>query len=413
MECYNMKNRILVHLPHIQGNQIIYHYEVEGIWSEAFRMENTFSVVYSIDITSVPFSVAIVPLLANILPIAWVYDAEIIVPSCDRDFYNCIADVKKGYCDMYPMMNFGGILSVDRIEENLVDEQSGSCAFFSGGVDAFNTLTQHISEKPTLITLCGADIALEDEAGWNRVENHLEETCNEFGLDFVTVKTSFRDFLREGVLGSIVRNSGDGWWHGFQHGIGIICHAAPVMYALGKKTAYFASSFTAADKGRVTCASDPTIDNYVRFCGCNIVHDGYEFTRQMKIHNITQFSKESGKRIPLRVCWESTGGSNCCNCEKCWRTILGLYAEGVSPENYGFHYSMKQLSTISKKMKSGRNPMFSSLRYQPIQSSMQNNIEKEELPKPIRWFYNIDLKKYDTVKLYRRIWRKILYYIRN
>ena len=314
---------------------------------------------------------------------------------------------------MYPMMNFGGMFTVDLIEDNSMDVQSGVCAFFSGGVDAFNTLTQHISENPTLITLWGADVALEDKKGWNRIKNHLEETCNEFELNYVTVRTSFRDFLSEGVLGAIVRNSGDGWWHGFQHGIGIICHAAPAMYALGKKTAYFASSFTAYDKGRVTCASDPTIDNYVRFCGCNIVHDGYEFTRQMKIHNITHFSKKSGKKISLRVCWESTGGSNCCSCEKCWRTILGLYAEGVSPENYGFHYSAQQLSAISKKMKRGRNPMFSSLRYQPIQDRMQNNIGKEDLPTQIRWFYNVDLKKYDTVKLYRRIWRKILSYVRK
>ena len=92
---------------------------------------------------------------------------------------------------------------------------------------------------------------------------------------------------------------------------------------------------------------------------------------------------------------------------------MGLYAEGVSPEDYGFHYSAQQLSAIAKKMKSGRNPMFSSLRYQPIQNSMRNNIEKEDLPTQIRWFYNVDLIKYDTVKLYRRIWRKILPYVRK
>ncbi len=408
-----MKNIIRVHLPHIQENRIEYYYEVEGTWKEAFQLEKTFSVAYSMDISFVPPSVAVVPLLANILPIAWVYDAEIIVPSCDKDFYDCIEEVKQGYRDMYPRMNFGGTLTVDQIEENPVKNQSGTCAFFSGGVDAFNTLTKHISEKPTLITLWGADVDLTDETGWNRVKEHLEETCKEFELDYVMIKTGFRDFLHEGVLGAVVRESGDGWWHGFQHGIGIISHAAPIMYALGKKTVYFASSFTIADKGRVTCASDPSIDNYVRFCGCNIIHDGYEFNRQMKIHNITQFTKKSGKRISLRVCWESMGGSNCCNCEKCWRTILGLYAECVSPEEYGFHYSSQQLAMIAKKMKSGRNPMFSSLRYQPIQNSMRRNIKKEDLPTQIQWFYSEDLKKYDKIKLYRRIWRRILHYARR
>lgn len=51
----------------------------------------------------------------------------------------------------------------------------------------------------------------------------------------------------------------------------------------------------------------------------------------------------------MRVCWESTGGSNCCNCEKCWRTILALYAEGENSREYGFDYTDKQLNQLAKK----------------------------------------------------------------
>ena len=405
-------NKIIIQLPEIENQKITYSYDVLGEWNEAFNNSNEFFIEYSCDLSSLPLGVAIVPLLANILPISWVYDAEIVAPICDEDFYNSINDFKKGYIDMYPTMNFGGKLTVEKIEKNIVDKQNGCAAFFSGGVDAFNTLTQHFEEKPSLITLWGADVKLEDVKGFENVENHLRKTATDFGVDYFVVKTSFRKFLNESVLDKKVELSGDGWWHGFQHGIGIISHSTPLMFALGKKTVYFASSFTAEGKGMVTCASDPTIDNFVRFCGCNVVHDGYEFNRQMKIHNITQFSKNTGKTIPLRVCWESTGGSNCCNCEKCWRTIMGIYAEGENPHDYGFEYSDEQFSKLSKRLRYSGDKMLESSRrlltYKPIQDSMRKNNNKNDLPKSIRWFYDVDINKLGK----RPIWMKIYYKLR-
>ncbi len=80
--------------------------------------------------------------------------------------------------------------------------------------------------------------------------------------------------------------SGDGWWHGFQHGIQVIGHAAPITCLMGKSTVYFASSFTSKEKGIITCASDPTIDNHLRFCQVKVVHDGYEFDRQDKVRDL-------------------------------------------------------------------------------------------------------------------------------
>jgi hypothetical protein len=245
------------------------------------------------------------------------------------------------------------------------------------------------------------------------VESHLKETTREFNTDFVTIKSCFRRFLDEGILTKAVDKSGDGWWHGFQHGIGIISHAAPAMYALGKNTVYFASSFTAADKGKVTCASDPTIDNFVKFCGCNVVHDGYEYTRQMKIYNITQFAKRTGMHIPLRVCWESSGGSNCCNCEKCWRTILGIYAEGFDPREFGFKYDDNQLKHLAQKIRYSEDKMFSSLRYAPIQNAMRANTEKNNLPTQIRWFYDADINKLNELSFGRKVLKKGINYARK
>lgn len=39
----------------------------------------------------------------------------------------------------------------------------------------------------------------------------------------------------------------------------------------------------------------------------------------------------------LRVCWEWVLSRNCGNCEKCFRTIAGLVAEGVDPNHCNFN----------------------------------------------------------------------------
>lgn len=405
-----MKNEIIVNSIKNDGHKIKYYYSVAGEWTNVFNLNDEFFVEYSCDVSSVPDSIAIIPFLANLLPMAWICDAQINVPVCDRDFYYSIPKFKKGYIDMYPMMNFKGSVNAEKIEKNSLKKDNGSMAFFSGGVDAFNTLVCHADEHPTLITLWGADIKFEDEIGWNRVEKHLKDTAEEFNVDFVTVKSSFRKFLKEGALSKLVAQSGDGWWHGFQHGVGIISHSAPAAFAMGKSCIYFASSFTAAEKGKVTCASDPTIDNYIEFSNVRVFHDGYEFTRQMKIRNIINFSKKHKKNISLRVCWSSSGGSNCCNCEKCWRTVLGIYSEGEDPRKYGFDYTEDHFKKWAKIMKLSDDKMLSELRYGAIQEAIHKNRKLREIPKELRWFYKTDknkLGKHPVISKINRIKSKL------
>ncbi len=406
-------NRITVGVPVVNGNTVEYKYVINGDWQDAFRERESFRIDYSIDICNVPAEILLIPLMVNILPISWVCDAEIVVPICDEDFYNSISDIKRGYKNMYPMLSLNGKMTVKALEKNDIQSEDGSAMFFSGGVDAFCTLIRHKNEKPTLITLWGSDIKFDDTAGWAKVNSHSIEVSNTFDVDYIAVKSGFRRFLDEGFLSQKVKNSGDGWWHGFQHGIGIIGHAAPIMYALGKKKVYIASSFTATDKGKVTCASDPSIDNYVRFSGMSVIHDGYELTRQDKIKLITQFSCETGIKVPLRVCWESKGGSNCCHCEKCWRTILGIYAMGADPKEFGFNYS--SLREVGKEIKLNRAKIgkYKEARYKPIWTAIRNNYSIWSIDPGLRWFYLSKFSELETGSKFERICRKVSEKIRH
>ena len=162
-----------------------------------------------------------------------------------------------------------------------------------------------------------------------------------------------------------------------------------------KSTVYFASSFTVAEKGKITCASDPTIDNFVKFGCTHIVHDGYEFDRQDKVHNITEFSERTGINIPLRVCWQSTGGRNCCQCEKCWRTILEIIAEGKNAQDFDFKYTQSDLKNFHKLYYDKKNiPDYRrDSVYSETQKLMRKNLNCSDLPKELQWFYKTDIKK--------------------
>ena len=112
---------------------------------------------------------------------------------------------------------------------------------------------------------------------------------------------------------------------------------------------YIASSYCLED-GTVRCASDPSIDNYVRFGKCHVVHDGFEFSRQDKLHNIVQFCQKNNTKMKLHVCWETQKGSNGCFCEKCYCTMAGLIVEGANPEEYGFEDVKTALTDMKRKV---------------------------------------------------------------
>lgn len=381
------------------GSRIAYRYMVSGEWKKYFHLQEEFFIEYSEPVDGVPESISVIPLLVNILPIAWVHDAEIIVREVDKDFYEHIENIKQGYIDMFPRIEFNGRLSAEQIVNNSYTPTEATATFFSGGVDAFSTLITHIEEKPTLITLNGSDIQLGNTEGWEKVYNHAVASAKEFDCKNLFITSSFRKFLNEGLLTkSIQSRSGENWWHGFQHGIGLIGHAAPYAYLHKLKAVYIASSFTIQEKGIVTCASDPSIDNYVHVASCPTIHDGYEFSRQAKIHRICEYKKATGKKFSLRVCWESSGGGNCCVCEKCYRTIMGIAVETEDPHEYGFLFDDSLYQKIEFDIK--HNVFFDTIFLRKywieLQEVFRKNAAVLKKRKQLEWILDVDFANKDV-----------------
>lgn len=377
--------RLTIDAVKIFTRRIVIEYSVQGDWKKVFNFGVEFFVEYSEDISRTPKDIAVIPFLCNVLPIAWVFDAEIVVDELDYDFYKHLAEIKEGYIKMYPRIKFGGKLTVGILVRHDYEVSDKTAAFFSGGADSFDTLIAHAEEHPTLVTLLGSDVKLNDRKGWERVSKHAVDTAQKFGCKNLFIASSFRLFINEGLLhGLVMPLANDGWWHGFQHGIGIISHVAPYAYPHKLKRIYIASSFS--HKYKFTCASDPTIDNHVHIGKCVTIHDGYEFSRQDKIRRICEFKRRIGLPIQLRVCWQSSGGQNCCVCEKCYRTICGILAEGENPADFGFlSYSLEKLRQDFQK------PGFMNRIVIKLWQNIQDRFRErpKNLPDELAWLMNI------------------------
>ena len=385
-----------------QNNVIIYDFQVsEGL--KDFFSGKVFRVEYPENIENVPDSIAVIPFVCNVLPIVWLTDSKLVLDEIDQAFYECIPNVKNGYEAMFPESHFGGELIVLHVTKCDKDADEKCAAFYSGGVDSMQTLLSHVAEKPALISVWGSDVSYDNKEGWELVKQVIQEAAQEYFLPEVTIKSTFRAFDREDILDqAFCEQLKDGWWHGIKHGIGLLGHVAPYAYLHGLSTMYIASSNCPAD-GEVRCASHPSIDNKVRFAECQIVHDGFQFNRQEKIRNIVKYNKTSGKEkiLHLHVCWETQTGDNCCICEKCYRTMVGLLAEQADPMDYGFKYFPSTIKNIKKiVLYSGKMNENLSLQWIPISERVIENVgvlRKTEYWKEIRWLTKTDFKNIEKI----------------
>ncbi len=328
-------NRISLTQIKKDSKTIMYSFSFSSSLSQYFT-DTPFFIEYPMDVTDLPDSIAAIPFVCNVAPIAWIANAILEIPELDEDFAEALPKLRCSFQEMYPEAHWSGNIKIGKIVKHHATG-SGSAVFYSGGADSIHTLVRHISEKPHLLSIWGSDVRYDNEGGWTTLENMLANGSKAFDLPSVTIRSSFRAFDNEHYIScQHIQELKKDWWYGVKHGMAIIGHAAPYVWAHKIRNLYIASSNCPAD-GKVRCASDPSIDNLVSFCGCQTHHDAFEYNRQDKIQDIVDYFRlNKHHRMPLHVCWQTQTGKNCCNCEKCYRTIVGLWIAQGDPADYGF-----------------------------------------------------------------------------
>lgn len=387
----------------VNGNRLEYSYTVEGEWSKYFEPGNPMWVEYTQLVDQVPDSVAVLPLVGNVIVLASLMDADIYVDEIDRDFYECIEEFIQGYDNIMPdhvHFKHRDIVHANKIVHTPLSqtEQEENLLFFSGGVDATFSLISHLEEKPALVTIWGADIPWDNEESWKQAIGFNQEVADRYDLKMLPIRSNFRMSMNNDNLETYsMELVQDWWWSAFHHSVAMMCLAAPISFGKRKKL-YFASSCSSKDRkewGDYVLASDPQIDNHVRFCGCQVVHDGYDFSRFDKIKHICDFYENEAVKPYLRVCYLSNSGQNCGICEKCACVIMSMMIIGADPTAYGFHFEEEELPRYfaAGVQEMARSEKYACLSlYKDIQTAYREKYSIEEVPPVLRTFYETDLE---------------------
>ncbi len=314
-----------------EGKKINYAYDIDPQTQKFFDKDQPFYSKYDIDVSAVPESIAVIPFLSNVIPIAWFAGFTVEVNEIDEDFYNALQAIKTIFQDRDTSYELKGDLKANKLVKNETPGDKTSM-LFSGGVDAYATYIRVYEKVPDLVTILGADIEIEDQKQWTEFTNFLEneQLLQKNRKDYIeTNLRTFYTYQVELLLKDL------GWWGKVQHGLALIGALAPLSFVHGYKEIYIASSYT--DHIDIDWGSTPEMDEKISWAGVSVFHDGYEMKRQDKVDLITQFAAHTDTKFKLRVCYsELRTEFNCSNCEKCFRTILGIILNGKNPNHYGF-----------------------------------------------------------------------------
>ena len=170
--------------------------------------------------------------------------------------------------------------------------------------------------------------------------------------------------------------------------------SAPILYAKGYPVLRIASSDSWAYG--YPNAANPFVDSTMKFAGMRLEHDLFDYTRLQKIEYLShQCNYDNCSKPYLTICQQKMK-NNCCDCGKCLATIMGIYAIGDDPIDYGFFTSREVIIENVKKMLSENITSLTKVeRFCHIQDKIRQRLAAgDSSAKDLAWLLEYDLKKY-------------------
>lgn len=411
---------IQLHKIIVDKNLVRYQFSVSDNLKKFFTTNEMF-VCYNQDVSGIPESILAIPFVGSVIAMAWLTDSVLWVKEIDESYYNCIKSLKVAYQELYPHYPLKGQLVSAYVVSNKLEDkhcQSQALLLFSGGIDAHTTYIRHRDMNPILCNIQGwlpnpeADSAAQkadfmDIAKFGELNNHSVSL----------IKSNFATIVDADYFGKKIGKKLKGsWWHEFQHSMSFISIGIPVAYSYSIDTILIASSFYLGSHGK--CASYPTTDNEFKFADKgHVVHDGFELTRQDKVGVIVRHQKQTNSSYPIRVC--SFNDHNCCVCPKCFRSIMGIIAEGGEIEDFGFHIPGDKVDFYKEYVKNhyiefgiAREAKY---HWPDIKKRIAENRDRIKEPELVEWFLNTDfvrdrkraVLKYRTTNFPRLLYKRL------
>ncbi|PFW57612.1 peptidase [Bacillus cereus] len=409
-------NTIILDEIVVKNNRVDYFFSVKGNLQKYFKINNHMFLEYNYDISDIPNSILAIPFVSNVIPLVWITDSTILINELDESFYECLNNIKTAYQNMFPSVRFKGSIVVDKIIDNTYTPELEAASLFSGGLDALTTFIRIKDKNPLLITEYGwHEDNIEESDVWEADKENAINFAKCQGLENILIQSNYGTFINAGNIDHDFRwKLEDTWWHGLHHGLAIISAATPIAFKLKIKCIYIASSNSPLYE--VTCASDPTVDNEIRYASGQVFHDGYELNRQNKVKVVVDHYSAIKELVNIRVCFKNE--ENCCKCEKCLRTIMGIIAEGQDPRSYGFNIPndlFRYIKTSLDNEVKFFTDTFIVIYWNIIQVRMKENYNNILYKDLLDWFLDYDFKaqrrksllKYRVIKFFPILKRKI------
>ncbi|QLH77893.1 hypothetical protein HZS55_11545 [Halosimplex rubrum] len=335
-----------------------------------FFDDSPFYAEYDVDVSALPESILTIPVLAQVCPVAWAVGADVRAPAVDRRFLDALETVGSALYEMYPFIQ-GGRVVVERAPEwddvappYGTGTADGTGLLFTGGVDSLATYVRHREETPTLITIQGWVVSVDEPERWRRLRARTESFADRFGVDARFVRSNALEFLDTAMLDARYQTDHDGaWYSAVGCGLGLLGLCAPLAVADGMGEIYVAASVWQGmetppvvddwDGRAMPWGSHPDIDDRVAWAGTQGVHDLFELERQERIETLVDYVETHDADLPVYSCSASEVADNCNRCEKCVRTALGLALAGLDPSDHGFHVDRASFEHAVERFEAG------------------------------------------------------------
>ncbi|WP_455449369.1 hypothetical protein [Natrinema thermotolerans] len=319
---------------------------------ERFFTDEPFRASYDVPIADVPDGILAIPVLAHVCPVAWANGADVYVDEVDATFARALEDVEASLCSMYGFLE-GGDLYARRTVEPEPDPEGDHGLLFTGGVDSTCSYVRHRDESPTLIGIRGWTITPDaaDDDKWAALRERVSGFADDRDCDAAFVESNMLSFLDHPMLlAHYKRHVDGGWYSSVGHGLGLLGLCAPLAYARGMTDLSVAA--THWDGIDLEWGSRPDVDERVRWAGTRCHHDAYELTRQERLDVIADYVRTEDPGLQLQTCNDRMDG-NCGECEKCYRTAVGLRLAGLEPTDHGYPFTDADYRRLRRSLERG------------------------------------------------------------
>lgn len=389
-----LKNLILDKVV-VSGNKVEYPFRAADALKKYFTKDKV-TIEYDTDMSGVPESILSIPFIGCMAGLMWLADIELWVNDLDKTFYEAFFRIKRAYQEMHSDLPLKGELVPCRFMENTTPKTGKSLLLFGGGIDCQSSFIRHEDSISDVLNIYGW---LGDIAEDNKVDRHDDEFTKKFcAVAGKTPRHIRSDFFKVLNLAQIDKDFQKAlhtnYWYGLLHSMAFISMGIPMAFEKGLDRIIIASSFRKGIQGY--CTSFITTDSQWSWAeNGTTLHDGFELIRLEKVRLLVEYQKKNGKALPLHVC--SFKDHECCVCDKCFRSVVQIVAEGGNPRDFGFEIKGSLKDFYSKAAPGNvylwELPKERDRYWPPTMARMKENYENIAEKDFVDWFTTYDFNK--------------------